>query len=141
MNPADPIQPSADTADAKLRALIRERWSPSVPETHVERFIDACTTFGINPDKMARPRELAAVRTGGDPRFLEEEYVVLVTCGGRKIRWPMDAATEERLRYTFKLFKKVRDQRTGEEHLEPLPFPSDLRLPETEKTGRPPERR
>jgi hypothetical protein len=107
-----------------------------LPPTHFPLFGEGCRVFNINPNPDARPRELLAVRALGDPRFFEELSVVIVTSGGLKARWPLDADTEGRLRQLFDLFKKKSDGTVIE-----LPLPADLSLPEPARTGIPSPRR
>jgi hypothetical protein len=95
----------------------------------------ACRVFGINPDPELQPRELANFRIYGDAALLEARSVVLVTCGGRKLRYPIDERTEQELRYqVFRAYKKA-----GKHHdlIEELPLPADLRLPWEARTGIP----
>jgi hypothetical protein len=99
--------------------------------THQAVLLEACRIFGINPDVEAQPLELAGWRGVGSVDLLEPLAVVLVTAGGLKLRWPLDAESEDRLRRVFNRFKI--DKQTG--HVTPLPLPEDLTLPAPARNG------
>lgn len=97
-----------------------------------DTLMDACETYGINPDPALRPVELAAWK------YYQEDaiqgipgYVQLVTGGGVKLRhyddpdFPMDRDTEEKLRGIFGAF--TIDPAT--KLPVPVPLPTDLTLP------------
>jgi hypothetical protein len=85
-------------------------------------FAEACETFGIDP--TATPREVLSLAFYGDAAFLESLAVVIVTGGGQRLRWPVDARTEEQLRKIFGLLPHD-------------PLPRDLRLPPEMRHGYP----
>jgi hypothetical protein len=85
-------------------------------------FAEACETFGIDP--TATPREILSFAFYGDATFLESLAVVIVTGGGQRLRWPIDARTEEQLRKIFNL--QPHD-----------PLPRDLRLSPEMRHGYP----
>jgi hypothetical protein len=107
-----------DGLDARQAALMQE----------------ACERFGIDPDPEKRPIEVMAFRFYGDPQRFEPLSLVIVTAGGLKLRYPIDPATEDRLRPVFGCFR--RNARTGQ--IVPLPLPKDLRLSPAARTGMPP---
>ena len=110
---------------------------PATEDPRAALLAEACRVFGINPDPELRPLELAAHKFYGSAELLEPMSVSLVTAGGLKIRYPIDAATEYRLRYNvFKAHKTVRNG-WSEQHVE-LPLPADLRLPRVHLTGQVP---
>jgi len=115
---------------------IHPDWWPNVFPTHRPILADGCNAFDINPDTGAVPPELMNVKAYGNRDYYDEPRVVLVTPGGLKLTWPMDAATEHTLRYqVFRAFKA--DRRSGIIEQE-LPLPTDLALPRVHVTGIPP---
>ncbi len=131
-------QASAPALDERVEAACR---ALNVALTYAPVLAEACKVFGINPDPELQPRELLAARGYGDAAQFEAPAVVIVTAGGLKIRWPLDADTEHRLRFdTFHAWRKVRVPGTREERIEELPLPKDLRLPAPARTGIPPIR-
>lgn len=91
--------------------LVAETNGNRTPEAKL-LLLDACALFGINPKQATRPKELLAWRfyAGSDIDGVPDS-VVVVTAGGRKLRWyedpdyPMDPETEERLAYIFRSFE------------------------------------
>jgi len=121
-------------SSAPPRATLPEhvRLALNVRPEHAPILAEACGVFGINPDPELQPRELAGHRIEGSAEEFVLPYASIVTCGGLKLRYPMDERTEHWLRYNvFKAFRK--DKRTGE--ITELPLPRDLRLPSHHKTG------
>lgn len=115
--------------------------SPDVPETfpHGTSGLPplvqtACARFGITPDPDVR--ELLSWRAVDATRDAQA-HVVLVTGGGAKITMYADGTfdheTEERLRAVFRAFRT--DPVT--KAVLPVALPSDLRLPDVARTGRP----
>lgn len=128
--------PPASDFDAALDAAMTEfRLHPIYRPVLAE----ACRVFSLNPDPQARPRELLACRGDGLPEAYEPLSVVLVTGGGLKLRWPLDAESEQRLRYqVFHAWRVVPVPRSREQRLEERPLPADLTLPRDPwRTGRP----
>lgn len=118
----------------------------------VDLLMDACRTFGIDPDPTL-PLYDAARHGNADGRFREllswafypaqpgeplPDKVVLVTAGGKKLTWfddmdyPLDPQTELTLRNEFHAW--TIDPKTSEQV--PLPLPADLTLPRTAVDGR-----
>lgn len=104
------------------------------PPTHEDLLREACRVFGINPDPDLVPRELAAWKPYGSADLFEPLSIVLVTAGGRKLRYPIDERTENELRYhCFNAFKVNKTSGVITE----LPLPANLRLPRAAVTGIP----
>lgn len=99
---------------------------------------EACRAFNVNPDPELQPRELASFRIGGDARSFDPRYVSIVTCGGLKLRYPVDADTERRLRYD--VFRSWKKGGKYNDEITELPLPHVLHLPIHHRTGIPPVR-
>lgn len=137
--------PDQDDKPAKAAAPARPKAADLIPEAgkrtddrSIDILLDACDRYGVNPEKTARPRELAAWRYyPGEPLDGIPDSIVLVTQGGLKIKhfsdptYPMDPETEERLRNLFRAFKV--DPVTKQPMAAPLP--DELTLPAEAVTG------
>lgn len=137
--------PKAKTPDPEPEPVAEEDPFEVVPESKgntsekaQELLFQACEAYGVNPNGLQRPRELAAwsfypgSRIEGVP-----DAVVFVTSGGLKVKhWadpnhPMDGDTEDRLRNAFGAWAIVNKERV------PAPLPADRTLPEPAVTGIP----
>lgn len=62
-------------------------------EAHREVARTLSEKYRVNFDPDARPREVLAVRAGGDPNYLESPTVTVVTAGGIKLVEPPNEDT------------------------------------------------
>lgn len=104
----------------------------------VDLLMEACSLYGINPDKDAPEVHLLNWRfKAGDRRRRVPDRIVLVTAGGLKIAHPADDDTVERLRHVFRCFKENK-AKDGSVSIEILDLPEDLTLPTVHLNGQVP---
>lgn len=137
--PPGPIAAAAD-AKAERRNVIDEpleRFMPPKVRTALgldgndaaaQLLAEACFVFGIDPNPKLKPKELMSFRYDqGEPDGAPPipPTVTLVTCGGLKVKFPIDADSEHKLRIVYNAYRV--DAKTGEKVV--LPLPPDLTLP------------
>src|SRR5581483_534951 len=115
--------PAPSTQDT-LRSEIVNAF-PNLTASDVEKYLDMCDRFGIDPRHHSDGGHVLAVAARGNPRLLEPRVITLVTAGGLKLSWPIGVlrgcTTDETLRKIFRVA-------TNE------PLPTDMRLNRQERT-------